>query len=192
MRGGVLIIGSLLWDPRRERSEWRQSRLSIGHAVHVKVPIHYGRRSRSRGNTFTITFALDGRSGQGVLVPCRTTLAGVRALLAEAQALWRAEHPDATAGSIGAAWGCVGVQFRAQPAPNDWLRAWTDHFRGQVSPISPVDGEGLLGIPWPAGAASGAPADVEARCVFMGVVNLRGEAPVVLSRPACVNMDGWT
>lgn len=161
MRGGILIIGSLLWDQRRERDEWRQARLRIDEAVYVKVPIGYGRRSESRGNTFTMTFVLDGPLGQGVLVPCRATIADVAALVAEAEALWKAEQLGASAGSIGASWGCVGVLFRAQPVPEDWLRAWADHFRATASPVSPVGEDGVLRISWPMTVADGTAADVD-------------------------------
>lgn len=150
MRGGILIIGSLLWDARPEREAWRKSRLTIDKAVHVSVPIHYGRRSASRGNTFTMTFASDGPLGQGVLVPCRTNLSDSAALLNEAEELWKAEQPTAAPGSIAASWGCVGLVFRDQPAPPEWLRAWVEHFHSKASPVPPVGSDGLLGIPWPA------------------------------------------
>lgn len=161
MHDGILIIGSLFWDRRRERVEWRQARLRIDDAVHVSVSIRYGRRSESRGNTFTMTFAGDGQLGQGVLAPCRTSVADAAALIAEAKELWKAEQPSAPAGSIGAPWGCVGVLFRPQAAPDDRHKAWTDYFHKKASPISPVDRDGALRIPWPVLATDGTAAGVE-------------------------------
>jgi hypothetical protein len=81
MRAGILIVGSLLWDPKREREAWRRSRLAIDRSVLVRVPIRYGRRSESRGNTFTMTICIGGGLGQAVVVPCRRTLADGTALL---------------------------------------------------------------------------------------------------------------
>jgi len=161
MRAAILIIGSLLWDSGDERASWRQSRLIIDHAVRVNVPIRYGRRSQSRGNTFTMTFAINGALGTGVLVPCRTSPPDVAALVAEAEELWKAEEPGAAPGSVGASWGCIGLLFRDQPAPWDWFLAWADFFRRNASPIPPVGREGLLSIPWPAIAPEGAAVDVD-------------------------------
>ena len=161
MRGGILIVGSLLWDRRRERDEWRQARLRIDDAVHVRVPIRYGRYSGSRGDTFTMTFADDGKLGQGVLVPCRTSVVDAAALLAEATDLWKAEQPSAPTESIGASWGCVGVLFRSQGAPDERFEAWSHYFRRKSSPISPVDSVGVLRIPWPVLAADGTAAKLD-------------------------------
>lgn len=80
MRGGILIIGSLLWD-NGQRDAWRRLRLRVGEKVYVKAPIRYGRRSQGRGNTFTMTFAHGGLHGQGVLVPCVATIDDVAGLV---------------------------------------------------------------------------------------------------------------
>lgn len=160
MRTAILIIGSLLWDSRGERASWRQSRLIIDHAVPVNVPIRYGRRSQSRSNTFTMTFANDAPSGKGVLVPCRTSPPDVAAVVAEAEELWRAEQPGAAPGRVGASWGCVGALFSNQPILVEWSRAWADHLQSRTSPVPPVGGDGMLGIPWPTIVGAGA-ADVD-------------------------------
>ncbi len=156
MRGGALIIGSLLWDGRCKRDKWRRTRLRTDDAMHVRVPIRYGRRSQSRGNTFTMIFASDGQLGQGVLVPFRTEVADATTLLREAKELWKAEQPSAPAESISASWGCVGVLFGPQADPGDCLRAWTDYFyKNKVPSICPVDRDGTLRIPWPVLASDG-------------------------------------
>lgn len=159
MRAGILLIGSLLWD-NEQRGAWRKSRLYLKDKVHVRAPIHYGRRSTSRGNTFTMTFGTDDAFGQAVLVPCVTAIGDVAGLVAEAEALWRAEQPSAAANSIGAPWGCAGVLFFAVNARGDWLAGWSNHFRLRASPVPPVDDQGILRIPWPVTTAEGRPADV--------------------------------
>jgi len=162
MRGGILIIGSLLWDSRPERAAWRKSRLATENAVPVNVPIHYGRRSESRGDTFTMTLASGGTLGQGILVPCRKEFADVAALASEAEELWKAEQPTAAPHSIAASWGCVGLLFRNQFASVKWRIAWAAQFRRSVSsPVHPVTKCGLLGIKWPEIAVDSTAADVE-------------------------------
>ena len=161
MRAAILIIGSLLWD-NGEREAWRRSRLRLGELMHVKASIRYGRRSTSRGNTFTMTLGRDDSSGRGILVPCAANIEDVAGLVAEAEALWKAEKPDASPNSIGAAWGCVGALFRPQRVPPDWATAWANHFRAtNASSISPVNVDGFLDIPWPVNAFGGTPADVD-------------------------------
>lgn len=161
MRIGILIVGSLLWDRRCERETWRRLHLDMDRAVHVRVRIRYGRRSASRGNTFTMTFDTEGSYGQAVVVPCRMGRSGTSALFVETEALWQAEQPDARPGIISASWGCVGIMFRDQPPPTDWSASWADGFRArQASPVSPIDSKGALGIPWPE-AVGGAAIDVD-------------------------------
>ncbi len=68
VRGGILIIGSLMWD-NDQRAAWRRSHLSVDDKVYVKSPIRYGRLSRTRGNIFTMILGLDAAPGQAVIVP---------------------------------------------------------------------------------------------------------------------------
>ena len=159
MRGAILIIGSLLWDCRKERQRWRERRLRLDAKEHVQVPLEYGRRSNGRGNTFTMTFELATPQGQAVLVPCAAPTDRVEDLLKEAEDLWKAEQPNAAAGALGADWGCVGVQFR--DSSHSWLKAWCGVFRERrTHAVSPVDDRGVLGIPWPL-KTSGAATDVD-------------------------------
>ncbi len=147
MRSAVLVIGSLVWDDKG-REVWRQSRLRLDEKFGVSVPICYGRRSRSHGKTFTMTFAPDRRLGQGVLIPCRLPVDDAGGLFSEAKALWKAEERNMSAVGVGAAWGCVGAMFRE---PDRSLQGWRDYFRNTgVHPVWPVNADGELSIPWPA------------------------------------------
>ncbi len=152
MHAGILVVGSLLWDPSDEREEWRETRFSLGRCVSVQVPIYYGRRSSSRGNTYTMTFDEGNGWGRAVLIPCAATVDTVEDLVAEAQALWGAEFAAARPGSVGAAWGCVGVAFRG--IRTTALAAdWGNWFReSETLAVAPVDEAGILRIPWPRGA----------------------------------------
>lgn len=158
MNGSILIIGSLLWD-NGKREEWRRSRLCIEEKVLVRVPICYGRISTSRGKTFTMTFSPDGSEGQAVLVSCKAPIVDMTALVAEAEALWKAEYPAASPRTIGKSpWGCVGVSFHPENQREDWPQLWTNHFLANASAISPMDKNGLLQVPWPTTTLDGAPA----------------------------------
>ena len=44
---GILVIGSLIWDDKPHRENWRTSHLNMDNKIFVKVPIRYGRKSGS-------------------------------------------------------------------------------------------------------------------------------------------------
>ena len=134
-----------------------------------------------------MTFAADGIPlGQGVLVPCRASPSNVAELAAEAEALWKAEHCSAKAGSIAAAWGCVGALFHGDRAISaDWFRSWAEHFMLKTaSPVSPVDSNGLLSIQWPS-MADGTAATVDA------VLATATKAEVPIPDPKSI-AEAWT
>lgn len=151
MKCGILIIGSLLWDEETAgRSEWRQRRLSLSEQIPVVAPFRYGRKSQSRGNTFTMTFSTDAAPARGVIAPCVDQVSSLDDLLLEARSLWRAEAPAAPAGAIGAGWGCVGAMFQPSSDRHGLEAAWADHLaeaKVQCAPIVGVDGRSHL--PWP-------------------------------------------
>ena len=160
MRCGILIIGSLLWQETKRRPEWRELRLDLDHKVEVKAPIRYGRISSDWGCAFTMT--LDGDpGGTAILVPCKNEVNGIEALTTETEALWKAERPKAGRGDIADPWGCVGLMFRPEGDFETLPTAWAEYFTSKVSdPIQPVDGHGVLGIPWPV-EADGAPLEID-------------------------------
>ena len=158
MHVGILIIGSLLWD-NCQRDAWRRLRLRIDRGVHVRVPIYYGRRSSSRGNTFTMALGTGDALGEAVLIPCASTISCLADLVAEAEALWKAEQPTAAANSICASWGSVGVLF-APTVPAEWRTGWKARFRSHASPVTLVDDAGTLRIAWP-NTTDLKPADVD-------------------------------
>src|SRR5206468_11285798 len=62
LKTGILISGSLYWRNVPHRSRWREQFLHMERATAVKVPIRYGRLSRS--NTYTMVYAPDTPPGQ--------------------------------------------------------------------------------------------------------------------------------
>src|SRR4030042_1351843 len=77
LNGGVIIIGSLLWDEKRK--SWRNERLSENEKISVYLPIRYGRQSESRHNTYTMVFSNACYSkqyglGTGWIIPIKTKI----------------------------------------------------------------------------------------------------------------------
>jgi hypothetical protein len=132
MRLGILIIGSLFWDPSCPRCRWRQARFGCGEARPVRVPIRYGKKSKKRNDTYTMVFAsscsVPERLGTGLVVPARAECCAPEHLLEEAEHLWAAERDVETVGGICADWGKVMVKANPALNPgNETLQGWRDH-----------------------------------------------------------------
>lgn len=118
LRGGVLIIGSLLWQDYLNkrgndiRKSWRVEHLLIENKIMVRVPIRYGRLS-SKDNIFTMTFAKSVTKkifGTGYFVPfSKPKITTFDELDNEAKALSKAEGMN---GNYHAGWGAtLGILF---------------------------------------------------------------------------------
>ena len=166
----VLIIGSLYWDPRTHRKEWRSSRFNLDDWKHVRVPIRYGRVSPSRGCSYTMVFSegLDeDEYGQAIVVPCRQQATDVGELVDEAELLWLAERAAGSApnGRISVDWGCVALRMNPEcPLPDEIRSGWTERVSrescyGQLNSAVDedvvVDKSGILNIPWPKSVRGG-------------------------------------
>ena len=64
LKGGVIIIGSLLWQDDLKlntndkiRYNWRNTSLNLSEKILVKLPIRYGRYSD--GNIYTMVFSMN-------------------------------------------------------------------------------------------------------------------------------------
>ena len=108
LTAGVLIIGSLLWDSEKGRPAWRDARLDMTSAQAVTAPIRYGRKAKTRGNSFTMVFSRLCPAGTAKLVPCSRHF-NPQDLITEAEYLWKAEQPDAELHRIASPWGCVAA-----------------------------------------------------------------------------------
>lgn len=109
MKIGVLVIGSLHWDDSPPRPRWRRERLDWHEQEKVRVPIRYGRQSRSRGHSYTMVFSPSlaaDRFGTAIAIPFNCS-----DLTEEAEWLWAAEalSPAGPTGRISASWGCVAL-----------------------------------------------------------------------------------
>lgn len=99
IKGGVLIIGSLLWQDQSKKGKednvrklWRDRHLLIDHKIMVKVPIRYGRLSN---DIYTMVFSNNcakNKNGTGYFVPFKKTpLSTFNDLIIEAKAVSVAE-----------------------------------------------------------------------------------------------------
>lgn len=148
MNVGILVIGSLCWD-NNDRKAWRTVHLNMSEKIPVKVPIKYGRKSRTWGNTYTMVLSNSVKMGKAVVIPCINPIENVKDLILEASALWRAERSKAKEGEVGVSWGCVGMLFRIPQKSADIVEMWERYFQNHSEvPITPVNSRGILDISW--------------------------------------------
>lgn len=136
IHGGVLIIGSLLWQPNLGntdntiRRDWRDSCLKMPSKIAVNAPIRYGRQSG--GGIYTMTFSNTCRKKPGNAFVAAFRNNPIKAyddLLREATKLSRAEgmvRKFIEAGSAGV-WGVLGILFnenRIEKAKETAILAW--------------------------------------------------------------------
>lgn len=171
MRLGILIIGSLYWDPSRIRCRWRQNRLSCSEKREVMVPIRYGKKSsKKRGGTYTMVFARScsdaAKLGKGLVVPVRAECCEPEHLFEEVEHLWAAERDVEQILGFCRDWGKVCVLKSPKvDAENRILQAWYMRIRelgGTYTALSAAAGEdavldpatGLALFDWPKDVAT--------------------------------------
>ena len=160
---GVLIIGSLYWDPAPHRAKWRRDCLDFDGKRYVRAPIRYGRRSGSRGCSYTMVFSSSlapRQFGRAIVVPCGRARSTAE-LVDAAVHLWTAETSNGRNPQrrVSASWGCVAVLENPQrplaaPLRAGWIdRVCRERCYGQLNSAADedvaVDESGFLQIPWP-------------------------------------------
>jgi hypothetical protein len=184
---GVLIIGSLLWDPDPVRESWRNERLLMNSAETVTVPIRYGRLSSSRGNSYTMVFSRMCPAGHAKLIRCSHTISTLQDLITEAEWLWKAEQPRAEAHRIAADWGCVALLGNPErEIPANLVGGWAERVDrepdyGRVSQTASegvlVSEAGLLRIGWPRLVEGGAAVDADLLLVTANDPEITASSP---------------
>ncbi len=136
---GVLIIGSLHWDPDCRRKKWRADRLLNLHSERfVRAPIRYGRRSRKRGCSYTMVFSSGlgaDQYGRAIVVPCKHRVYGKDNLIREAECLWAVEAKTKPGDPrrLSADWGCVALLVNPNLTKSDQLCTLLDGWNERVS-----------------------------------------------------------
>lgn len=125
MKGGVLIIGSLLWDNDKEsnhnyRDIWRTETLDMKAMLHVFAPIRYGRKSSSR-KSHTMVFSheidVDGNLGQAYVVPFIKQDLSVDDVILQAKKLSKVEglkDDKLVKGGPKEKWCIIGILFNPE------------------------------------------------------------------------------
>jgi hypothetical protein len=167
--GGVIIIGSLLWEDKDGRAEWRREYLMpIDERLSVPLRIRYGRKSRKRECTYTMIFSNHPTTavGKGCILGFRKRIESFEALeaqglqLAKAEGIWKKEPAF-----LANEWGAVGLLLNPDFARKDnvneeMIRSlWTETFRQRSRHFDPsqhriqdekpvIDEGGFLKIEW--------------------------------------------
>lgn len=168
-KGGVIVIGSLLWDESAIRSKWRKLCLMpTDEKVSVPLNIRYGRQSSTRDDTFTMMFSnhQSTKPGRGYIIPFIDEIKNYKQLeeqafaLACAEGIWKENGNPA----IVAKWGAVGLLINPQAVEKDansikvisdrWTSLYEqyttfDHEKFRVEDERPtISKEGFLQIEW--------------------------------------------
>lgn len=167
--GGVIIIGSLLWEDTPTRQKWRKVSLKdTSTKTPVKVKIRYSRPSQKRRDTYTMIFSNHPSTefGQAYIVDFNEVIKNARMLesqafaLASAEGLWYDSKP-----SLNKSWGSVGLLINPKIDKKDktnadiirkrWAeiyQSYKDTFKSSAYRIdneNPViDDNGFLQIDW--------------------------------------------
>src|SRR5215210_584703 len=168
-KGGVIIIGSLLWD-NANRCEWRKHSLeALESKIPVSLRIRYGRESgEQRRRTYTMILSNHPTTGfgQGYIVGLEKNIESEEMLreeaiaLAKAEGIWTDRRPF-----LGKNWGAVGLlvnenKTNANLIKSIWIRLFQqyrcehsqcryDHSQYCIDDETPViDENGFLHIDW--------------------------------------------
>jgi len=167
LRGGVIIIGSLLWDDdeKTRRKKWRENYLCYKNRFKVYVPIRYGRCSRTRKNTYTMVFSnkcyLRRRYGLGTgwVLPIKVEINSFDKLKKEAKKMGETEGFKNDGFSSN--WGSVALLLNPnKKINNSIITKWGNLMSNKISNYLlstkklkseklPVDSKGFLTIRWP-------------------------------------------
>ncbi len=171
LKGGILIIGSLIWDPSPIRVKWREEFLdNIDNIIDVPAPIRYGRISRKRNCTYTMVFSHDclspGKLGIAKFIGFKNNPLTLDDILLQSKELIKAEtdQTEVRFKTFNWKWGALGlcINPNKEKGKNEEIKylkvRWAENY-GKQKPLIPSDfvvGEeeeiisetGILDIPW--------------------------------------------
>ncbi|HVM86696.1 MAG TPA: hypothetical protein VMT76_00815 [Puia sp.] len=139
--GGVLIIGSLLWQNNLGRqnntirNDWRKQFLDESQKIKVNVPIRYGRLSGGEVYTMTFSNSCRIRLGSAYLVPFRQNpVKNFAELLTESQELSYAEGMDRKfiKSRENIPWSVLGLLFNNGKIALDNKKQMSDWWQQQI------------------------------------------------------------
>jgi len=173
LKGGVIIIGSLLWQDDLNgnanlRRDWRENSLDLCNKILAKLPIRYGRYSN--GNIYTMVFSTNcektNKLGTGYIIPLKKNpINHLDILISEARMMAEAEGMNSKfIGGKNNIWGSMGILINKNKVAKDlvgkiltrWLKDFkadgvgrdTSEYRVGKEKIS-ITKNGELQINWP-------------------------------------------
>jgi hypothetical protein len=170
LRGGVFVIGSLLWEKSEIRKSWRLGNLEWKKRKLVNLPLRYGRISTSRSCTFTMVFSSDCKPsekiGKGYFIPFKNNPLPRDTIFSQARKLMDAEHNKfKNLNRFNWGWGTLGLAINPKNYKNanikkeveafskEWANKYSSGFNpkeykvGDELPI--ISNKGILRINWP-------------------------------------------
>lgn len=161
LRGGAIIIGSLLWD-NSNRQKWRENNLCSENQFKVYIPIRYGRYS-CRRKIYTMVFSNNCYLkryglGTGWVLPIKTKINLFSELKKEAKKMGEAEGFN---NGFSSDWGSVALLLNPNKIIDDSIKEEWGKFMSDKIPkyfLSdkkiksekfPIDFNGFLTIRWP-------------------------------------------
>ena len=164
VKGGVVIIGSLLWD-NAKRQEWRKNHLDYQSGVQVYLPIRYGRKSKGEKRKGTHTMVISNKCytksyglGNGWILPLKKRISSFDDLKIEAQAMGEAEGIN---DGFSSSWGIVALLRNPNKKNKNVFKAeWIELMSKRASTFLlsmdklrseryPIDSNGFMTIKWP-------------------------------------------
>jgi hypothetical protein len=141
-KGGVLIIGSLLWDLSEIRQKWRSEDLNLSDKIQIELPIRYGRVSKSRNCTYSMVYSSDckikNKLGKGYFVPFQNESTSIEEILNLAKSVIDSEHNKyKDLNRFNWSWGCLGIAFNPtleENKKNKILSSWKAKYGNGFNP----------------------------------------------------------
>jgi hypothetical protein len=130
MKMGVIVIGSLFWDPSEVRRNWR-THLATDERHQIALPIRYGRKSRidgERKGTFTMIFSSSLQKhqyGKCLLIPFKENFTSQAEF--QRQALHLAEAEGISSEVISKPWGTVSLVINPSSGKHELIQKfWSE------------------------------------------------------------------
>jgi hypothetical protein len=173
LNGGILVVGSLLWDRKPHRVDWRNNCLQIDNQILVKAPIRYGRVSQTRNCIFTMVFSDECNAvnlqGEAVFLPFSNNPVNLEKLNHQSIELIKAEYRNVKEHALSKFywdWGalslCINPEILKDTSEKNasakllqgyWASKYDGEFNpdyyklGKESPI--INDKGVLKYIWP-------------------------------------------
>ena len=144
IKGGVIIIGSLLWETKdnaladgetlaQQRQNWRNTNLNFRLQKEVDLPITYGRTSSTRKCTYTMVFSslFLNKLGKGLIVPYKEEFDFNTFSIFKNQGidLAKVEGISKSKEICCKNWGCIGIYINPDSINSKKIKKYWDEFR---------------------------------------------------------------